>query len=45
MRQKGETKTALTAKPAGFFEMVLNFMPTSVQVITFVKKNFLANAL
>ncbi len=38
MRQKGETKTALTAKPGGFFEMVLNFMPTRVQVITFVEK-------
>jgi hypothetical protein len=39
MRQKGDTKTALTAKPASFFEMVLNFMPTRVQVITSVKKN------
>jgi hypothetical protein len=44
MRQEEETKIALTAKPAGFFEMVLNFMPTRVEVITFAKK-IAANAL
>ncbi len=43
--KKGKQKQLWQPNQPAFFEMVLNFMPTRVQVITFVKKKFVANAL
>lgn len=43
--KKGTQKQLWQPNQPAFFEMVLNFMPTRVQVITFVKKKFVANAL